>query len=71
MGDPPTISHTEKVTATATKTTQKMGLSAHEVNIIRTAAEIHDVGMCGITEGTKGFHTDSSHAVEIDLRYFL
>ncbi len=59
--DPATVSHTERVTAVAVEIAEKMGLSAHEVDIIRTAAQIHDVGMCGIAEAAKGFQADYNH----------
>ena len=58
---PVTISHTEQVVALAVEIAEKMGLSAHEVDVIRTAAEIHDVGMCGITEVAQGFQADYNH----------
>jgi putative nucleotidyltransferase with HDIG domain len=61
LRDPATVSHTERVTAAAVEIAEKMGLSAHEVGIIRTAAEIHDVGMCGITEAAGGFQADYNH----------
>ncbi len=61
MRNPATVSHTERVTAMATEIAQKMGLSAHEVEVIRTAAEIHDVGLCGITEAAQGFQADYNH----------
>jgi len=59
--DPATVPHTERVTALAVEIAAKMELSAHEVDIIRTAAEIHDVGMCGITEVAQGFQADYNH----------
>ncbi|HEY73065.1 MAG: hypothetical protein DRJ03_26990 [Chloroflexi bacterium] len=58
---PATVSHTERVTAVAVEIAAKMALSAHEVDIIRTAAEIHDVGLCGITEVSQGFQADYNH----------
>ncbi len=58
---PSTVSHTERVTAVAVEIAGKMGLSAHELDIIRTAAEIHDVGMCGITAVAQGFRADYNH----------
>jgi len=58
---PATISHTERVTAIAVEIAQEMKLSPHEVDIIRTAAEIHDVGMCGIAEAGQGFQADYNH----------
>jgi len=61
LRDPATVSHTERVTAVAVEIAEKMGLLAHEVDIIRTAAEIHDVGMCGITEAGRGFQADYNH----------
>jgi putative nucleotidyltransferase with HDIG domain len=59
--DPTTASHTERVTAVAVEIARKMGLSVHEVGVTRTAAEIHDVGMCGITEVARGFQADYNH----------
>ena len=58
---PATVSHTERVTAAAVTIAERLGLSAHEVDIVRTAAEIHDVGMCGITEAARGFQADYNH----------
>ena len=59
--NPATVSHTERVTAVAVEIAEKMGLSAHEIDIVRTAAEIHDVGMCGITAAAQGFQADYNH----------
>lgn len=61
LRNPATVSHTERVTALAVAIAVKMGLSPHEVDIIRTAAKIHDVGMCGITEAGQGFQADYNH----------
>jgi len=59
--DPTTVSHTERVTTTAVEIAERLGLSTHEVDVVRTAAQIHDVGMCGITEAAQGFQADYNH----------
>jgi putative nucleotidyltransferase with HDIG domain len=58
---PETVGHTERVTAVATAIASQMKLSPHEVEIVKTAAEVHDVGMCGIVEVSRGFQADYNH----------
>jgi putative nucleotidyltransferase with HDIG domain len=45
-----THSHSENVTKYATTIAEEMGLSAHEVETIREACELHDLGKIGIED---------------------
>ena len=58
---PETVEHTERVTAVATTIAAQMNLSPHDIEIIKTASEVHDVGMCGIVEVGRGFQVDYNH----------
>jgi len=58
---PSTISHTERVTHIAVEIAQRMGLPPQRIHILDTAAKIHDVGMCGIAEISRGFQADFYH----------
>jgi HD-GYP domain-containing protein (c-di-GMP phosphodiesterase class II) len=58
---PETVGHTEQVTAVATAIARQMKLSPHEVGIVETAAEVHNVGMCGIVEVSRGFQADYNY----------
>ncbi|HDH09786.1 MAG TPA: GAF domain-containing protein [Chloroflexi bacterium] len=57
---PSTVSHHERVAEVAVKIARRMGLSEEEVEAIRTAGLIHDVGMCGIVE-EEGVRVDYEH----------
>ncbi len=58
---PGTISHTERVTRIAVEIGRRMGLSPQRINILETAARVHDVGMCGVAEISRGFQADFNH----------
>jgi len=57
---PSTASHHERVAEVAVKIARRMGLSEEEVEAIRTAGLLHDVGMCGIVE-EEGVMIDYEH----------
>jgi len=57
---PSTVSHHEQVAEVAARIAQRMGLPKEEIEAIRTAGLIHDVGMCGIVE-EGGIQVDYEH----------
>ncbi len=61
LRNPATATHTERVTAAAVEIAKAMKMSAHEVNIIKMAAEIHDIGMCGLADTGTGYQADFDH----------
>jgi hypothetical protein len=58
---PETVGQTERVVAVATAIARQMRLSPREIEIIKTAAEVHNVGMCGIVEVHRGFQADYNY----------
>lgn len=58
---PYTQGHHRKVTSVAVALARELGLPAEEVEAIRTAGEIHDVGLAGIAEGEHADRADVEH----------
>ena len=57
---PSTISHHERMARVSVEIARRMGLPEEEVEAIRTAGLIHDVGICGIVE-EMGVQLDYEH----------
>ncbi len=58
---PETANHTRRVTRIAMEIGQRVGLPPQGLNVLETAAKIHDVGMCGVAEISRGFQADFNH----------
>jgi HD-GYP domain-containing protein (c-di-GMP phosphodiesterase class II) len=53
--------HSKRVAATALEIGKALGLSKEELGHLELAAQIHDVGMCGVVEIKTGFRADFNH----------
>jgi GAF domain-containing protein len=58
---PYTQGHHAKVTEVAVAIARQLGLPPDEVDAIRIAAEIHDVGLAGVAEGEDAYQADVEH----------
>lgn len=58
---PHTQGHHQKVTRIAVALAGELGLPAEEVEAIRIAGKIHDVGLAGIAEGEDAYQADVDH----------
>jgi HD-GYP domain-containing protein (c-di-GMP phosphodiesterase class II) len=53
--------HSMRVAATALEIGKALGLGKDELDHLELAAQIHDVGMCGVVEIKTGFRADFNH----------
>ncbi len=53
--------HSKRVAATALELGKALGLNNDELDHLELAAQIHDIGMCGVVEIKTGFRADFNH----------
>ena len=61
LRNPGTVGHAERVGQVADALAAHLGLLPHERELLKVAAELHDVGACGIAEVGASLLTDINH----------